>query len=719
MVWEFATEDESRAMKAVNRLFNEIIDGKKQFVIPVFQRDFSWTLEQFQQLWRDVERASNKRAKGDHFLGSIVYVGADLAGAAFQRWLLIDGQQRMTTLTLLMTALRDHIRQQIQDQKWSGGEDSPTIEQIDAYYLKNMYESGQRRYKLLLRRKDNATLQALIDGKDTSGLEGERSDLLIEAYDFFRSELDAPTCDPNDVYRGIARLGIVDVTLDRNIDNPQLVFESMNSTGIALRQSDLVRNYLLMGLDDSEQTRLYEEYWKKIESFFRASESALDWFLRDYMALEQRLTQQIRLDRVYDEFKSFWRHDGGTPLEDLLADMVRVARTYSSFLGIEAMTPQRLAHAISRMRSLNTTQGVLVMRLHRCYEEDQLSEDEFVHAVGLIESYLLRRAVLGLQTRGYWSVFARIAHNLKHESAFESLHVAMARLRGSNRFPSDDEFSRGLKERDLYGLRVCKHILDWLENAGYMEPSPVQDYSIEHIMPQEIREIREWQEMLGEDWEESHATHLHRLGNLTLTAYNSTYSNLPFEKKKDIEGGFRQSAVRLNRDVRDEARWTAEEIVLRGERLAKRALEIWRHHEADAAQIQIEDVRELRERAAIRSVSSLEIDDQSRKVLDGIRERIRDCSDIIEVIEHKSVCCYGPEFFAELLPMKGWVRIILPLEFNEVEKPDGLTVQDASTWKFVPNRVHTDSDLLVDVWRMEDIATVSSMIRQALDRSRQ
>ena len=515
-----------------------------------------------------------------------------------------------------------------------------------------------------------------------------------------------------------AALVVVDVTLDRSTDDPQLVFESMNSTGIALRQSDLVRNYLLMGLDESEQTRLYEDYWKKIESFFRASDSALDWFLRDYMALERRLTQQIRLDRVYDEFKSFWSRDAGKPLEDLLVDMARVARTYASFLGLVPMKPPGLARAVSRMRSLNTTQGVLVMRLHDCYEKDRLSEDDLIRAVELIEGYLLRRAVLGLQTRGYWSVFARIAHNLKQESAFQSLQVALARLRGGSRFPSDDEIRRGLEQRDLYGLRVCKHILDWLENADHREPSPVQDYSIEHIMPQEISEVREWQEMLGEDWEKSHATYRHRLGNLTLTAYNSTYSNRPFEKKKDILGGFRQSAVRLNRDVADQERWTVEEIVARGDRLAKRALEIWPHHMADATQIQQEDIRELRVRAEKRSAEDLEMDDKARKLLDDTRESIRDFADIIEVIEHKSVCCYGPEFFAEMLPMKGWVRIILPLEFNEVEKAHGLTVHDASTWKFVPNRVHTDSGLLVDVSTTKDIAAVSSMIRQALGQTR-
>ena len=188
-------------MQAVNRLFTEIIDGKKQFVIPVFQRDFRWTQEQFQQLWRDVGRASGEKM-GAHFMGSVVYIEADLAGAAFARWLLIDGQQRMTTLTLLMIALRDHIR----DKEWSGDEDSLTIEKIDAYYLKNTHESGRRQYKLLLRRKDNATLQALIDGKDTSELGDERSDLLIEAYDFFRSALEDSTCDPDEVYQGIARL---------------------------------------------------------------------------------------------------------------------------------------------------------------------------------------------------------------------------------------------------------------------------------------------------------------------------------------------------------------------------------------------------------------------------------------------------------------------------------------------------------------------------------
>ena len=700
-------------MKAIDRAFAQIINGTKQFIIPVFQRDFSWTREQCQQLWRDLKRTSAGNTDSCHFMGSIVYVGAG-GSAAFQEWLLIDGQQRLTTLTVLMIALRDHI----QATSWSGSHDGPTAEKVDEYFLKNRLESGQRQYKLMLRRRDNATLQALINGKDSSELGDECSELLVEAYEFFRSALQAPSCDPEDVYRGIARLIVVDVTLDRRVDNPQLVFESMNSTGIDLRQSDLVRNYLLMGLGESEQTRLYDEYWSRIESFFRTSGSAFDGFLRDYMALEQRLTQQIRGDRIYDEFKSFWNSDGKKPLEDLLVDMVRVARTYASFLGIAQMQRPWLADAMSHMRSLNTTQALLIMRLYDLHEKDLLSQEKFVRAVKLIESYLLRRAVLGLQTRGYWSVFARIAHDLKPDSAFVSLQVALARLRGNYRFPSDEEFRNELRDRDLYSLRVCKHVLDRLENDGYQEPSPVDNYTIEHIMPQDITGSQEWQNMIGEEYAEHHAIWLNRLGNLTLTAYNSKYSNRPFKEKKTIEGGFRHSAVRLNEDVRHADRWSLGEIKARGERLAARALEIWPNHLADAKSIQEEDIRDLRERASKRDASTLKMGETVRKVLEGILSAARELGDVIEVIERKSVCCYGPGLFAELLPMSGYIRVILPLDFNEVEIPEGLSVYDSSSWKFVPNRVHTDSNLIVDVNDEAKVTAVIPMIRQALDQSR-
>ncbi|MXX95011.1 MAG: DUF262 domain-containing protein [Gammaproteobacteria bacterium] len=700
-------------MRAINGQFTEIINGNKQFRIPVFQRDFSWSKEQWKQLWRDILDTSSAHNDNTHFMGSIVYIGVEV-GAAFSRWLMIDGQQRLTTLTLLLIALRDHIN----ESKWVGDEDGPTAEKIEAYYLKNVHESGERQYKLVLRPKDNPTLQSLLARQTLNEIDST-SDLLIEAYQYFRSVLQDPACNIEYVYQGIARLNIVDVTLERGKDNPQLVFESMNSTGVDLSQSDLVRNYLLMGLDEPEQIRLYDQYWSKIEFYFRTSGGALDGFLRDYMALKRDLTQQIRLDRVYFEFKSFLVHELSTSLEELLVDLVRVARNYASFLGIAEAAHAWINEPIGHMRSLNITQGVLIMRLYDFHEQKLLSQDDFIDSVKLIESYLLRRAVMSLQTRGYWSVFARVAHQLHSDSVFESLQVEFARLRGTYRFPSDEEFRRALKENDLYGLRACKHVLDRLENAGQGEPSPVNDYSIEHIMPQNIDSVTTWKTMLGENWRECHETYVHRLGNLTLTAYNPRYSNRSFKEKKTIGGGFLYSAVRLNQDVRNEEEWTAEQIKARTEQLTVQALQVWPHLNADEKLIQEADIRELKERAAQRNVDDLKMSNKVRQLLVKILEETRGILvDLIEIIENRSVCCYGPEFFAELMPMKGNVRAILPLELSEIKETERLTVHDTSTWKFVPNRVHVDSNLVVDVRCLEAVPPLVQMIRQAFDESR-
>ena len=251
-------------MQAINRRLTELIDGNKQFIIPVFQRDYSWTREQCRQLWDAVMSASDGAEQGGHFMGSIVYVAAATFNAAFQNWLVIDGQQRLTTLTLLLTALRDRIA----ETNWYGGDDSPTPVQIDAYFLKNTLQSGHRRYKLSLRRADHATLQALLDRGDVAELGTQASELVLDAYNYFRDRLQAPDTDLDCLYRGIGRLTVVDVTLDRQYDNPQLVFESMNSTGIDLSQGDLVRNYLLMRVEEPQQTTLYEDHWSAIEACF-------------------------------------------------------------------------------------------------------------------------------------------------------------------------------------------------------------------------------------------------------------------------------------------------------------------------------------------------------------------------------------------------------------------------------------------------------------------
>jgi uncharacterized protein with ParB-like and HNH nuclease domain len=254
-------------MKAIDCPFTKIINGTTQFVIPVFQRDYSWTEAQCAQLWSDVLHAAKSGDERGHFLGSVVYIATGDSLAGFTRWLLIDGQQRLTTLTLLLTALRDHIR----ETNWTGGENDPTPKRIEAYFLKNVQEEGERERKLVLRRHDQATLTALIENKE---FPSDVSNRIRENYDFFREQL--WDVDPSDVYKGIGRLVIVDVALDRQTDDPQLIFESLNSTGIDLSQSDLIRNFMLMKLPEAVQTTLYEDYWSRIESLFLGSEGIFD-----------------------------------------------------------------------------------------------------------------------------------------------------------------------------------------------------------------------------------------------------------------------------------------------------------------------------------------------------------------------------------------------------------------------------------------------------------
>ena len=692
-------------MQAIDRHFTVLFNGPKQFVIPAFQRDYSWETEHCRQMWYDILRAGN--SVGDHFIGSFVYV-AGSAAAGFSSWLVVDGQQRLTTLTLLLIALRDHIR----ETGWSGQE--PTAAKIDAYFLKNEHEPGDKAYKVTLRRHDDATLKALVDGKHDFEIE-KRSELVVKAYRYFRERLKCPEANPELVYRGVGHLKIVEVTLHRPADDPQLVFESLNSTGKDLTESDLIRNYLLMGLPEPEQTRMYDDYWSKIEVLFREAGISSDTFLRDYIALQEKTTTQVRADRIYAEFRDFWQASDTTALAALLEDLVRFARYFVFFLQPDRIDSGPLKAAMRAVRSLGFAHAMLVMRLYQRYEDGKLTHDDFIQALVLISSYLVRRAVLGMQTRGYWAVFARMAHSVTDKAPLEDLKVAMARQ--NYRFPADTEFMSALQESDLYGLRICQHILSRLENAGQGEPSPVSEYSVEHIMPQSIDNVAEWQAMLGSNWEEVHRKWLHRLGNLTLTAYNSTYSNRPFEEKKTVTGGFEQSAVRLNEYVRRQPKWTASEMEERGRRLAHRALDIWPHHDADERHILEDRLRELRQLSATSKPDNISMDASVAAILYGVRDAIRELGESIEIVERNSLCFYDAQsarFFAETLPMAYYVRLLLPLDFEEIVDPEGMA-KDVTEWKFLVNVTHRDCGVFIDIENQESIPHAAAMVRQAFN----
>lgn len=692
-------------MKAIDCPFAKIINGTSQFLIPVFQRDYSWNEAECEQLWRDILQIASDPTERGHFLGSVVYISTGDTSAAFTRWLLIDGQQRVTTLTLLLAALRD----QISETSWSGTEDGPTAKRVEAYFLKNVEEEGSRRPKLVLRRHDQATLQAILDGVEPPQ---EPSERIRDTYEWFREQL--KDADPELVYRGIGRLIVVDVTLDRGTDDPQLIFESLNSTGMDLSQSDLIRNFILMRLPEKEQTRLYETYWRKIEGLFRGSEKTFDAFVRDYLALRSRATKQEKADEIYFAFRRAFGAIGSETarLDELLGDLLRFARYHAAFsLGTDA--PSAVQGPLGRLRRLVDVPAILVMRLFECHDAQRsLDLGQFAEAITMIESYVFRRAICGEQTRGYWQVFANLAYQIDRERPFESLAVGLARRRDTYRFPDDAQFYDALTERDIYGKRVCFELLDRLENDGSREPTDTNNYSIEHIMPQNEKLPAEWREMLGSNWVEVQRQWLHRLGNLTLTGYNSKYSDRPFAEKKAIAGGFEESSVRLNKYVREQARWTSAEMESRGQELARRAVSIWPRLEVDRSLVEAAELEEMRQRSKRRDVGKVQMSPAARDLFDQLRLRILEMdSEIIELAEPRSVSYHGPVFFLEVLPRTNRINLLLALDFNEVEDPGGVA-KDTSQRKFFVHAQY-EGGVNIPIWTAEDIEKALPIVRQA------
>jgi predicted transport protein len=691
-------------MNAVQRFFPKIINGASQFIIPVFQRDYSWSEENCRQLWKDLLAIADAGPDRGHFIGSVVYIQTGDSSAGFTRWLLIDGQQRVTTLTLLLTALRDHIR----ETGWQGSDDGPTVKRIDAYFLRNLQEEGEREIKLKLRRHDDATLQALINGEPGPETLSAR---IRDNYDLFRELLE--DADPETVYRGLNRLLLVDVTLDRGIDDPQLIFESLNSTGVDLSPSDLIRNFILMRLPEKEQTRLYETYWSRIEELFRGSERVFDNFIRDYLALRSHSTKLERSDRVYDAFRRAYADIGEdiASLEQLLAELLRRGRQYAAF-AVGGGSDER-ARAFASLRRLGDVPAILVMRLLETQEtSNTLTEVELLEAVGLLESYLLRRAVIGAQTRGYGVEFAKLAQKIDETQPLASLKAAMARMPTSYTFPQDEAFRIALEEGDIYHKRVCFHLLEALENRGSKEPSNTSKYSIEHVMPQNENLVPAWREMLGSDWRQVQSMWLHRLGNLTLTGYNPTYSDRPFEEKKTIKGGFQQSSVRLNQDIRDEPDWTPTEMETRGKRLADRALKTWPRLDADEEVIRAMELEELKAKAQRRSISQVQMSAAATSLFEALRTQLQVAfPNVIEAAEHKSISYHDPEFFLEVIPRKHGLVLVVDLDFNEVEADDGLA-EDASDRSFVMYASH-QGGVLVHLRNPTQIDRAMAIVAQA------
>lgn len=703
-------------MKATEAKLLQILGAVSQFIIPIYQRTYSWTLKECQQLWADILRAGSTDEIGVHFIGSVVHIDEGLGNLAVQApKLVIDGQQRLTTVTLLLTALADVLEALPEDQQEPIEEFAPAI--IRETYLTRRHQKGDKRFKLLLSDTDRVTLMALLD-PTAAALPAEPSIRIQANHQFFLEQLGAQTTDLAVVCRGISKLLVVDVALSRDQDNPQLIFESMNSTGRELSQADLIRNYVLMGQPPELQERLYTLHWRPMEQAFGQeaySGNEFSAFMRDFLTL--KTAEVPRLDLVYEVFKQYERQPAVAEagIEALLSDLHSIAIRYCRVALGQEPDPQ-LRDAFHDLRELKVNVVTpLLLELYGDHQIGLLSHDELLEALRLLEAYVFRRAVCAIPSNSQQKTFATFSRALRREQGqyLPSFNAHLLDLPSYRRFPSDEEFRRDLQVRNLYKFnKSCSYWLRRLENHQRKELITVADYTIEHILPQNPELAQSWQQALGADWRQIQEEWLHRLGNLTLTGYNPELSDRPFLDKRDHpEGGFRTSPLRLNQGLGLLEHWDMAAIRFRGESLAKRALEVW-----VAPQLSDEQRQLYKPNKRVDTIYTLAdhpqlTNPQIRAVFDALDAGIRalDPNVIQEVL--KLYIAYKAETnFVDIVPQAKRLRLSLNMPFAELYDPKGLAknVTDVGRWG--------NGDVELGVATLAEVPYTLGLIRQSLDR---
>lgn len=637
-----------------------ILDGNKQFLIPVYQRFYSWDIEQCKRLWNDIVEMQ-KEGKVGHFVGSIVNIAEQAMPTGVQKFMIIDGQQRMTTLTLLLLALRDYAAENPEDTTISA-------RSINNVLLKNEYAEGDERYKLLLTETDRDILISLIEKKPI--MEGTRS-RLIENYNFFVGKLADKEIQPAEVYESIGKLQIVNITLDRTVDDAQAIFESLNSTGKELSESDLIRNYILMGLEPVEQTYVYEHLWRPMEQLFvyETQGTVMDAFFRNYLTM--KLSRIPKLGRVYEEFKLYHLNCEFRTIRELCQDLLDFAKYYTDIVFIRSSDTdlKKLYEDIIDLRM--EVSYPFLLKIHRDCDEGLITSDEMKEILKLCISYVIRRSICEIPTNSLNKTFATIKNYIRKDDYVNSVKAFFLMLDSYKEFPDNDKFETAFISRDIYNMRNRNYILSRLENFDNKAPIIIENYTIEHIMPQNKNLSLEWQADLGDDWHEVQKKYLHTIGNLTLTAYNSEMSDRPFMDKMDMPGGFKESALRLNKYVVLQNEWNEKHIKERANELAKKAESIWKYPTLTDAEL--EKYQEKDTTTEEYSLESYGMNDLTKILFDALDKRIMNLSPGVKREYKKLYIAYKLDTnFVDIIIQKERLRIAVNMKFSDIIDPNGI-----------------------------------------------
>lgn len=567
-------------LQAGETTLNKLLNTSRQFIVPIFQRNYSWQKSQYEQLWFDILRASKFKEKQNHFIGSIVYIDMGTPAGRPQQLLLIDGQQRLTTISILLCAIKDYV------QKFNLETKLINLAKIKNQFLYNSDEIDEDRYKLLLNVQDKETYIKLID--NTIFTVNKPATNIIKCYEFFYERIEdfiKQHGQIDEIYAGIFKLSLVSISLDKDSDNPQMIFESMNSTGKDLSQTDLLRNYLLMDLTPEKQTRLYKTYWKPMEELFgediyKNDLNKFDYFIRDFLTLKSDTGYICKINNVYENFKRYYL-DNNCEKFAVLKDLFTYAKYYAC-IDLLQENDDELKLYWQEFKKLDShVVYPFLLKLYDDYSRQILIKEDFKKILQVVISYLWRRAICEIPTNSLSKTFATLYQAVDKEDYVNSIIKAFVFKSSYKRFPSDYEVREKLQTKDIYHFRLRKYLLEVLENYYHKEPIDLNtaNYTIEHIMPQNIEHNLSWQQMLGEDWQEVHSLYLHSLGNLTITGYNAEMSNKSFWEKVNGESGFKHSHLKLNESIAQCDVWNKKAIQRRTNILTDIILKIWKYPE--------------------------------------------------------------------------------------------------------------------------------------------
>lgn len=695
-------------MKANATKFLGFLHKANQFIIPIYQRNYSWDEKQCQQLWDDIMRVGTNDSISVHFIGSIVYVQGGHSSVTLEAPLLvIDGQQRLTTLTILLEALARSV-----------GETEPidgfSAKKIRHNFLTNPLEEGNRFYKVLLSDTDQETLKAVVRNADYPK---EYSIRIRENFEFFLERITDKKTSIEQVCRGVAKLMIVDIALEREQDNPQLIFESMNSTGKALSEADLIRNYILMGLEPKLQTEIYQDLWRPMEIEFgqEAYGDQFDDFMRHYLTI--KMGDIPRQSEVYEAFKEYSQGffaDGGA-VRALVEDIRRYSQ-YFVYMALGAEKRPRLKTLFDDLFvDMNYTVAMpFLMEVYSDFQDDHISEEQFVEIITLVESYVFRRSICQIPTNSMNKTFAEFTRHIDKESYLPSLKAHFAHLRTYRRFPTNDEFEYEFSHRNVYKYSLAKYLLRKIENFGKKELVSVENYSIEHVMPQNENLSTEWQKELGVNWKEIQEKYLHTIGNLTLTGYNPEYSDKPFAEKKNMKKGFSESPLKLNASIAKVEHWNEEAIVRRGKELGREAVQIWPYlsiSEAEVAKFKPKQVRSME--TATFTVNDNEYLSRKnvRELFEALRKEVLAIDPEVSETFLKHWIAYKAETnFVDVVPKAKGLRLSINMKYKEIDDPKGVTedISGKGRWG--------NGEVSVHFRDMDELPYVMTLIRQSYEK---